>query len=150
MRFRVRPVARLTGAAEVPGDKSVSHRAALLGALANGPTEVHGFLEAEDCLRTIAAVQALGADVTRKGPGHFRIVGAGRYGLQEPTDVIDCGNSGTAVRLLLGVLAGQPFWTVLTGDESLRRRPMGRIAEPLALMGATVVGRRTPRGSRSL
>ena len=142
MRFRVRPVARLTGAAEVPGDKSVSHRAALLGALANGPTEVHGFLEAEDCLRTIAAVQALGADVTRKGPGHFRIVGAGRYGLQEPTDVIDCGNSGTAVRLLLGVLAGQPFWTVLTGDESLRRRPMGRIAEPLALMGATVVGRK--------
>src|SRR3989442_13732829 len=97
--------------AEVPGDKSISHRAALLGARADGVTEIHGYLEAEDCLRTIAAVQALGAEVTRKGPGHYRIAGAGRYGLQEPGDVIDCGNSGTTARLLLGVLAGQPFWT---------------------------------------
>jgi 3-phosphoshikimate 1-carboxyvinyltransferase len=135
-------VARLRGAVEVPGDKSVSHRAALLGALADGATEVHGCLEAEDCLRTLTAVQALGADVTRKGPGHYRIVGAGRHGLQEPGDVVDCGNSGTTARLLLGVLAGQPFWTMLTGDESLRRRPMGRVAEPLARMGATVVGRK--------
>ncbi len=142
MRFRVHPVRRLAGAAEVPGDKSISHRAALLGALADGATEVHGYLEAEDCLRTIAAVQALGADVTRKGPGHYRIVGAGLHGLQEPGDVVDCGNSGTSARLLLGVLAGQPFWTMLTGDESLRRRPMGRVAEPLARMGATVVGRK--------
>jgi len=142
VRFRVRPVARLRGACEVPGDKSVSHRAALLGALADGATEVHGCLEAEDCLRTLAAVQALGADVTRKGPGHYRIVGVGRDGLQEPGDVVDCGNSGTTARLLLGVLAGQPFWTMLTGDESLRRRPMGRVAEPLARMGATIVGRK--------
>ena len=141
MRFRVRPVARLAGTAEVPGDKSISHRAALLGALAEGPTEIHGYLEAEDCLRTIAAVQALGADVTRKGPGHYRIVGAGLRGLQEPADVIDCGNSGTTARLLLGVLAGQPFWTVLTGDASLRQRPMGRVAAPLGRMGATLVGR---------
>ena len=93
MRFRVRPVARLRGTCEVPGDKSISHRAALLGALADGATEVHGCLEAEDCLRTLAAVQALGADVTRKGPGHYRIVGVGRDGLQEPSDVVDCGNS---------------------------------------------------------
>ncbi|HKB25292.1 MAG TPA: 3-phosphoshikimate 1-carboxyvinyltransferase [Methylomirabilota bacterium] len=142
MRFRVRPVTRLEGTAQVPGDKSISHRAALLGALADGATEVHGYLEAEDCLRTIAAVQALGADVTRKGPGHYRIVGAGLHGLQEPGDVVDCGNSGTSARLLLGVLAGQPFWTMLTGDESLRRRPMGRVAEPLARMGATLVGRK--------
>ncbi len=141
MRFRVRPVRRLAGTAEVPGDKSISHRAALLGALAEGPTEVRGYLEAEDCLRTIAAVQALGVEVTRKGPGHWRIAGGGATGLGEPADVVDCGNSGTTARLLAGVLAGQPFWTFLTGDESLRRRPMARIAEPLRAMGATVVGR---------
>lgn len=152
MRFRVRPSRRFVGTTEVPGDKSVSHRAALLGAIADGPTEVQGFLEAEDCLRTIAAVQALGAEVTRKGPGHYRIAGAGLRGFQEPADVLDCGNSGTTARLLLGVLAGQPFWTFLTGDESLRRRPMGRVAEPLRAMGATVVGRadgtRLPLGVR--
>ena len=141
MKFRVRPVPRLAGSAEVPGDKSVSHRAALLGALADGATEIHGYLEAEDCLRTITAVQAMGAAVTRKGPGHYRIDGAGRHGLREPGDVIDCGNSGTAARLLLGVLAGQPFWVMLTGDESLRGRPMGRVAEPLRRMGAAIVGR---------
>lgn len=152
MRFRVRPSRRFAGTTEVPGDKSVSHRAALLGAIADGPTEVQGFLEADDCLRTMAAVQALGAEVTRKGPGHYRIAGAGLRGFQEPADVLDCGNSGTTARLLLGVLAGQPCWTFLTGDESLRRRPMGRIAEPLRAMGATVVGRadgtRLPLGVR--
>ena len=141
MRFRVRPARRLTGHAEVPGDKSVSHRAVLLGALAEGVSEVHGFLEAEDCLRTITAVQAMGAEVTRKGPGHYRIAGGGLRGLSEPGDVVDCGNSGTTARLLAGVLAGQPFWTLMTGDGSLRRRPMGRIAEPLRGMGATIVGR---------
>ena len=141
MKFRVRPVRRLSGEAEVPGDKSVSHRAALLGALADGVSEVQGFLEAEDCLRTIAAVQALGAEVTRKAPGHYRIAGAGLHGLTEPSDIVDCGNSGTGARLLAGVLAGQPFWTMLTGDASLRSRPMGRIAEPLRKMGATIVGR---------
>lgn len=152
MRFRVRPPRRFAGTAEVPGDKSVSHRGALLGALASGPTEVQGFLEAEDCLRTIAAVQALGVEVTRKGPGHYRIAGTGLRGLQEPSDVVDCGNSGTTARLLLGVLAGQPFWSFLTGDDSLRRRPMGRVAEPLRAMGATVAGRaegtRLPLGIR--
>jgi 3-phosphoshikimate 1-carboxyvinyltransferase len=141
VRFRVRPVARLTGEAEVPGDKSVSHRAALLGALAEGVSEVQGYLEAEDCLRTIAAIQALGAEVTRKAPGHYRIAGGGPRGLSEAGDVIDCGNSGTTARLLAGVLGTQPFWTILTGDASLRRRPMGRIAEPLRAMGATIVGR---------
>jgi len=141
VRFRVRPVACFTGVAPVPGDKSVSHRAALLAALGEGPTEVHGFLEAEDCLRTIAAVGAMGADVTRKGPGHFRIVGAGLSGLHEPDDVLDCGNSGTTARLLLGVLAGQPFCAMLTGDASLRRRPMGRVTGPLAEMGAVFLGR---------
>jgi 3-phosphoshikimate 1-carboxyvinyltransferase len=157
VRYRVRPVRRLQGTVEVPGDKSISHRAALLGALADGVTEIQGYLEAQDCLRTIAAVQALGADVTRKAPGHYRVAGAGLRGLQEAGDVIDCGNAGTTARLLLGVLAGQPFWTMLTGDASLRRRPMGRVAQPLARMGATVVGRqegtRLPlaiRGARPL
>jgi 3-phosphoshikimate 1-carboxyvinyltransferase len=141
VKFRVRPVARLSGSADVPGDKSISHRAALLGAVAEGPTEIQGYLEAEDCLRTITAVQLMGADVTRKGPGHYRIAGAGLRGLQEPGDIIECGNSGTTARLLLGLLAGQPFWTILTGDASLRRRPMARVSEPLRAMGATIVGR---------
>ena len=141
MNFRVRPVRRLAGECEVPGDKSISHRAALLGALADGLTEVQGYLEAEDCLRTLTAIQMMGVEVTRKGPGHYRIAGAGLDGLVEPADVVDCGNSGTTVRLLIGVLAGQPFWTLLTGDEWLRRRPMKRVAEPLTLMGATIVGR---------
>ena len=141
MNVKVAPIARLDGAVEVPGDKSISHRAALLGALAEGRTEITGFLEGEDCLGTLRAVRALGAGVTRKGPGHYLVDGAGLGGLSEPEDVIDCGNSGTTARLLMGVLAGQPFWTVLTGDESLRRRPMGRVAEPLRAMGATVIGR---------
>ncbi len=141
MNFRVRPVRRLSGECEVPGDKSISHRAALLGALAEGPTEVQGYLEGEDCLRTITAIQMMGVDVTKKGPGHYRIAGAGLGGLVEPADIIDCGNSGTTARLLVGFVAGQPFWTLLTGDESLRRRPMKRVAEPLTRMGATIVGR---------
>lgn len=141
MRLRVRPVGGLTGEIEVGGDKSISHRAILLGAIGEGPTEVLGFLEGEDCLRTVAAVEQLGVEVTRKGPGHYRIAGVGLDGLQEPDTVLDCGNSGTTVRLLMGILAGQPFWTMLTGDDSLRRRPMGRVATPLRQMGATVVGR---------
>jgi 3-phosphoshikimate 1-carboxyvinyltransferase len=142
MNAVVRPSRRIAGTASVPGDKSVSHRVALLGALADGLTEVQGFLEGEDCLGTLRAVQALGAEVTRKGPGHYVIQGAGLEGLSEPGDVVDCGNSGTTVRLLVGVLAGQPFATVLTGDESLRRRPMDRVVEPLGRMGARFVGRR--------
>jgi 3-phosphoshikimate 1-carboxyvinyltransferase len=141
VKFRVRPVRRLRGTVQVPGDKSISHRAALLGALAHGVTEIHGYLEAEDCLRTLTAIQMMGAEVTKKGPGHYRVAGAGLDGLVEPGDVVDCGNSGTTARLLVGVLAGQPFCTLLTGDESLRRRPMKRVVEPLARMGATIVGR---------
>jgi 3-phosphoshikimate 1-carboxyvinyltransferase len=141
VRLRVRPIRRFTGTTAVPGDKSISHRSALLGALADGVTDIEGYLEAEDCLATLAAIEALGADVTRKGPGHYRVTGAGLRGFREPENVIDCGNSGTTARLLVGVLAGQPFWTVLTGDASLRRRPMGRVTEPLRRMGATLVGR---------
>src|SRR5439155_1034976 len=135
------PVRRLAGECEVPGDKSISHRAALLGAIADGPTEVQGYLEGEDCLRTLTAIQMMGVEVGKKGPGHYRIGGVGRDGLSEPGDVVDCGNSGTTARLLIGFVAGQPFWTLMTGDESLRRRPMKRVAEPLTRMGATIVGR---------
>jgi 3-phosphoshikimate 1-carboxyvinyltransferase len=141
VNFRVRPVHRLAGTVEVPGDKSISHRAALLGALADGVTEVQGYLEGEDCLRTLTAIQMLGVEVTKKAPGHYRIAGVGLHGLVEPGDVVDCGNSGTTARLLIGLLAGQPFWTLLTGDDSLRRRPMKRVVEPLGRMGATIVGR---------
>lgn len=152
MRLVVRPARGLAGRLEVPGDKSISHRAALLGALARGTTEVQGYLEADDCLRTLRAVEALGVEVTRKGPGEYRIAGAGPGGFSEPADVLDCGNSGTTARLLLGVLAAQPFWTFLTGDDSLRRRPMARVVAPLTAMGATVVGRaaagRLPLGIR--
>jgi 3-phosphoshikimate 1-carboxyvinyltransferase len=138
---RVRPARRLAGTVTVPGDKSVSHRAALLGAVATGVTEIHGLLEGEDCLRTVAAVGALGVEVTRKAPGHYVVQGAGLEGLTEPENVVDCGNSGTGARLLLGLLAGQPFTTTLTGDDSLRQRPMGRVVEPLGRMGARVLGR---------
>src|SRR5262249_44504120 len=95
-----------------------------------------------DCLGTLRAVGALGVEVARKGPGHFVIQGAGLDGLTEPVDIVDCGNSGTTARLLGGILAGQPFTTMLTGDESLHRRPMARAMEPLARMGARGVGRR--------
>ena len=157
MRLRVRAPERLSGTVIVPGDKSISHRAALFGAIASGRTEITGYLEGEDCLATLKAVRALGVLVTRKGPGHYLVDGAGLSGLREPEQVIDCGNSGTGVRLLMGVLAGQPFWTFLTGDDSLRRRPMKRVSEPLTRMGATVIGRdggnRLPlavRGARPL
>lgn len=141
MRLRIRPGGGLIGRITVPGDKSISHRAALLGALALGPTEVLGFLEAEDCLNTLGAIEAFGVEVTRKGAGHYRIGGVGLEGFQEPAAVLECGNSGTTARLLLGVLAGQPFWAMLSGDASLRQRPMARVAEPLRQMGATIVGR---------
>ena len=151
-RIRVRAPKRLSGTVEVPGDKSISHRAALFGAIASGRTEITGYLEAEDCLNTLKAVRALGVLVTRKGPGHYLVDGAGFLGLREADQVIDCGNSGTTARLLMGVLAGQPFWTFLTGDDSLRRRPMRRVSDPLVRMGATVVGRedgsRLPLGVR--
>jgi len=152
MNMRVRPPKRLGGRVEVPGDKSISHRAALMGAIASGRTEITGFLEGEDCLHTLKALEKLGAAVTRKGPGHYLVDGVGPGGFHEADDIIDCGNSGTMARLLLGVLAGQPFWTFLTGDDSMRSRPMKRVADPLSSMGATFVGRedasRLPLGVR--
>lgn len=131
------PAAPLTGRLGVPGDKSISHRALMFGALAVGTTEISGLLEGEDVLRTAAAMRALGAEVERLGPGAWRVSGRGVGGLVEPGDVLDMGNSGTAARLLLGLLAGHPLFAVMTGDASLRKRPMKRVTDPLSATGAT-------------
>lgn len=130
------PAAPLSGRLRVPGDKSISHRALMFGALAVGTTPIEGLLEGEDVLRTAAAMRALGATVERLGPGRWQVAGRGVGGLVEPADVLDMGNSGTAARLLTGLLAGHPIFAVLTGDASLRRRPMKRVTEPLAATGA--------------
>lgn len=126
----------LTGRLGVPGDKSLSHRALMFGAIAVGTTEISGLLEGEDVLRTAAAMRALGAEVERTGPGAWRVSGRGVGGLVEPADVLDMGNSGTAARLLLGLLSGHPLFAVMTGDASLRRRPMKRVTDPLSATGA--------------
>ncbi len=141
MQLVSRPAGCLHGRVRVPGDKSISHRAAMLGAVAEGVTEVTGFLNSLDCRATLAAVTALGVEVEavwNTTAGSLRIKGAGAKGLKAPSRPLDCGNSGTALRLMSGLLCGQRFPSVLTGDESLCRRPMRRIAEPLALMGADV------------
>jgi len=141
MRLRSHPAAGLRGRATVPGDKSVSHRALLFGALAVGESRITGLLEGADVLATAEALRALGVELEREGEGRWRVHGCGVGGLAEPNRPLDLGNSGTAARLLLGVLAGHPFTTFLTGDESLRARPMGRVIEPLCRMGATVLAR---------
>jgi len=133
-----RPVACLKGRVRAPGDKSVSHRALMFGALALGETTVRGLLEGEDVLCTAAALRALGAEVTHEheSGGTWRVRGFGVGGGREPGDVLDLGNSGTAARLLSGILASQPFTSFMTGDASLRGRPMQRVIEPLSRMGA--------------
>jgi len=132
---------RIRGSIRVPGDKSISHRSLLLGALANGTTEVRGFLRSQDCLATLAILRALGVEITESADGRIEICGRGPEGLREPETVLDAGNSGTTLRLLAGILAGRPFFSVLTGDASLRRRPMRRVVDPLTAMGATLLGR---------
>ena len=124
---------------KMPGDKSVSHRAVLLGSLADGVTEVKGFLPGADCVATLAAMRAMGVEIEVLWPDHLRIHGVGMHGLKAPDAPLDMGNSGTGMRLLAGVLSGQRFSSVLTGDESLTRRPMERVAEPLRAMGASIV-----------
>ena len=133
----VTPRSSLRGAVRVPGDKSISHRAALLGGLAAGTTTVEGFLRGEDCLATLACLRAMGVRIDDDG-GRLVIHGGA---LAEPDDVLDVGNSGTTIRLLSGILAGQPFHSVVTGDASIRRRPMDRVATPLRRMGARISGR---------
>jgi len=134
------PEQGLRGTVRVPGDKSVSHRAVLLGAVNDGPVEIHGFLHSADTLATVGAVRALGVEVDEHDCG-LTVHGRGWSGLREPEDVIDVANSGTLIRLLPGLVASCDFYVVLTGDRSIRRRPMARLLEPLAAMGATVAGR---------
>lgn len=126
---------------ERAGDKSISHRALLLGAIAEGRSHVENFLPAGDTLSTLRDLRTLGVDVADLSHTSLVVHGRGLHGLQEPGDVLDCGRSGTSIRLLAGLLAGQSFVSILTGDPQLRRRPMGRIVEPLRRMGATVLGR---------
>jgi 3-phosphoshikimate 1-carboxyvinyltransferase len=135
-----RPVSRLAGRVRAPGDKSVSHRALMFGALALGETTVSGLLEGEDVLCTAAALRALGAEIEHQD-GVWRVRGFGVGGGREPADVLDLGNSGTSARLLSGILASQPFTSFMTGDASLRRRPMQRVIDPLSRMGANFVAR---------
>ncbi len=141
MRLTVEKSKSLSGRIEVPGDKSISHRALLLGAIAEGTTRVQNFLPAADCLATLACVRAMGVEVERLSETELIVYGRSLHGLMETKDVLDCAGSGTTMRLLAGILTGQPFYSVLTGNQQLRRRPMGRIAEPLRQMGATVFGR---------
>ena len=138
MDFKVTPARLHDATITVPGDKSISHRALMLGSIAEGRTDVSGFLSGDDCLATAAAMRALGVTITQPDATSLHIQGVGRDGLQAPDQAIDLGNSGTAMRLMAGLLAGQRFSCTLTGDESLTGRPMGRIITPLTLMGAAI------------
>lgn len=138
MKFIVQPGGQLTGQCRVPGDKSMSHRAVMLGALAEGVTTASGFLEGEDALATVAAFRAMGVTIEGPKDGQLVVHGVGLHGLQAPASPLDMGNSGTSIRLLSGILAGQSFSAELTGDASLIKRPMGRVIEPLSRMGARI------------
>lgn len=139
VNFKSSPVKALVGEITVPGDKSISHRAIILGAIAKGTTTVSGFLEGEDCLATLKAFRAMGVEI--EGPFNQRIIihGVGKYGLRKPKQIIDCGNSGTSMRLLAGLLAAQSFDSEMTGDQSLLKRPMERVSRPLKQMGADIM-----------
>jgi len=139
------PRTAFRGEGVVPGDKSSSHRAVLFAALSDGRSRVRGFLDAEDTHRTVGMMRALGATIERVSPTELLIGGTGLKGLSEPADVIDAGNSGTTIRIGSGLLAAQPFLTVITGDPYLRRRPMARVIRPLTLMGASIWGREGDR-----
>jgi 3-phosphoshikimate 1-carboxyvinyltransferase len=136
-----RPAGPLRGRLTVPGDKSITHRAIILSALAEGDATISNYCPGEDCLHTARAMQALGIPIGIS-EDLVRVSGKGLCGLQEPQEILDCGNSGTGIRLLAGVLAGQDFFSVLTGDASIRKRPMGRVVGPLREMGAVIAGRR--------
>jgi len=136
--YRIEPGQSFGGEISVPGDKSISHRSVMLGGIAAGTTRISGFLESEDCLATLAAFGQMGVRQRRLADGALEITGAGAGGLVAPSQALDLGNSGTAMRLMMGLLAGQGISAELTGDASLRRRPMERIAEPLRLMGARI------------
>lgn len=146
--FSIQPGGCLRGSLQVPGDKSISHRSIMLGALAEGETQITGFLEGEDALATLAAFRRMGVTIEGPDQGRVRIQGVGLHGLKAPDGPLDMGNSGTSMRLLCGLLAGQGFAVTLTGDASLTRRPMRRVTEPLALMGARIES--SPTGTAPL
>ncbi|HEY3373925.1 MAG TPA: 3-phosphoshikimate 1-carboxyvinyltransferase [Candidatus Aquicultor sp.] len=141
MQLKVSKANKIAGRITVPGDKSISHRAVMLGAIADGITRVTGFLPADDCISTMRCFKALGVKIEQPGDTELIIHGVGLKGLREPDDVLDTGNSGTTTRILPGILVGQNLYAILNGDESIRRRPMGRIVDPLKLMGAQICGR---------
>ncbi|HSN50927.1 MAG TPA: 3-phosphoshikimate 1-carboxyvinyltransferase, partial [Woeseiaceae bacterium] len=141
MHYRIQPAAVGDAAVTVPGDKSVSHRAIMLGSIAEGITEVSGFLAGEDCLATMSAFRSMGVTIERPAETQLVVHGVGLHGLQAPGADLDLGNSGTAMRLMAGVLAGQDFTTTLTGDASLTGRPMQRVITPLTRMGADIESR---------
>ena len=136
----VNPIEKIQGKISVPGDKSISHRAVMLSGISQGKSRIKGFLRGEDCLSTIACFRGLGIDIQEKNQ-EIHITGKGLHGLSEPKDILDAGNSGTTMRLLSGILAGQNFLSIITGDHSLKKRPMDRIANPLREMGAAIDGR---------
>ena len=141
----IAPASRLRGELELPGDKSISHRALLMALLAPGESRITGAGDGRDVRATAGAVSALGASVTRLGGDgrtvDYQVLSPGQAALVEPAGIIDCGNSGTTFRLVAGILAGLPAFGILDGDESLRSRPMARVAEPLVAMGAIIAGR---------
>ncbi|HEX5786891.1 MAG TPA: 3-phosphoshikimate 1-carboxyvinyltransferase [Woeseiaceae bacterium] len=155
MDFRIEPQAVAGGTITVPGDKSVSHRALMFGSIADGTTRIGGFLAGEDCLATLSACRAMGVAIESPDPTHVVVHGVGLHGLRAPRGELDLGNSGTAMRLMCGLLAGQPFDSTLTGDASLSGRPMSRVIRPLEAMGASIESRggKPPlciRGGRTL
>jgi 3-phosphoshikimate 1-carboxyvinyltransferase len=141
MKLRAYPASRLSGSTTVPGDKSISHRALMLAGMAVGESRIHGLLEGADVLATAGALRCLGVAIERDPAGLWHVQGVGVGGLREPDRPLDLGNSGTGARLMLGILAGHPFTSFMTGDDSLRSRPMARVTEPLSEMGATFVTR---------
>src|SRR5688572_16330964 len=137
-RYVTEPGGRVAGTITVPGDKSISHRALMLGGIATGDTEITGFLASEDCLATLKALQALGVRIERPSAHHVIVHGVSKNGLKQASGALDMGNAGTAMRLFMGLLAGQSFNSTLIGDSSLMRRPMERAAGPLRSMGADI------------
>ena len=142
MELVLEKVRNLKGNISVPGDKSISHRSLILGSIAQGETRIYNFLSSLDCLRTLECMRALGVEIRRSSKNSLKIKGKGLYGLQESKDILNVGNSGTTIRLLTGLLSGQDFYSVLNGDDSIRKRPMKRVVEPLRSMGADIWGRK--------
>ncbi len=141
----ISPKGGLSGSINIPGDKSISHRSVMFAALASTPVVIKNFLYAEDCLSTVSCMQALGAKIEKDKHNNLHVLGQGLHGLKEPEDVLNVGNSGTSLRLLSGILVGQSFFSVMTGDASIRSRPMARVVTPLTMMGGKIRGRQDAR-----